>query len=796
VASENPVCAGKKVDFTATPANGGTNPFYQWKRNNINVGTNSPNYSDSTLSTNDIISCVMTSDYECSSGNPATSNLITMTVNPLLPVSVTIEALKNPVCSNTNISLTATQFNGGNSPTYQWKFNGMNVGSNSPTLITTVASWGYRNPITCIMTSDANCATQNPDTSNAINLSVAFPSQATQFGYICEGQSFLWRGTEYSTAGVYDVHFTSLQGCDSIRSLNLTVWPIYAFNESHEICSGEAYTWHGVDYTTSGMKQADYHTSKGCDSTYTLNLIVNPVYAFNESHEICSGETYTWHGVDYTTSGLKQADYHTSKGCDSTYTLDLIVNPVYAINESHEICSGETYTWHGVDYTTAGIKNADYHTVKSCDSTYTLDLIVNPVYAFNESHEICSGETYTWHGVDYTTAGIKNADYHTVKGCDSTYTLYLSVDPSYSFSESQTTCNGQPYNWRGLNYMFPGTYHANFVTAHGCDSIYTLNLSVDPVYAFTENHEICSGQSYLWQGTNYSLQGNYNAYYSTVKGCDSIYTLYLFVNPVYTFNESHEICSGETYTWHGVDYTSPGMKQADYHTVKGCDSTYVLDLIVNPVYAFNESHEICSGETYTWQGVDYTISGIKHADYHTAKGCDSTYTLDLIVNPLPEVSFTGLSSIYCIDNSPVSLTGNPLGGIFTGDGITGNIFDPNTAGAGDHDISYSFTDGNGCETTALITVTVDLCTGVADVNENSGIRVVPNPTDGKFRVLLPNNENCTLLVYDAIGKIIYSLKSNSEKDINIDLGNTANGVYLLKVESGNSIKTARIIIVR
>jgi hypothetical protein len=398
--------------------------------------------------------------------------------------------------------------------------------------------------------------------------------------------------------------------------------------------------------------------------------------------------------------------------------------------------------------------------------------------------------------VDYTTAGIKNADYHTVKGCDSTYTLYLSVDPSYSFSESQTTCNGQPYNWRGLNYMFPGTYHANFVTAHGCDSIYTLNLSVDPVYAFTENHEICSGQSYLWQGTNYSLQGNYNAYYSTVKGCDSIYTLYLFVNPVYTFNESHEICSGETYTWHGVDYTSPGMKQADYHTVKGCDSTYVLDLIVNPVYAFNESHEICSGETYTWQGVDYTISGIKHADYHTAKGCDSTYTLDLIVNPLPEVSFTGLSSIYCIDNSPVSLTGNPLGGIFTGDGITGNIFDPNTAGAGDHDISYSFTDGNGCETTALITVTVDLCTGVADVNENSGIRVVPNPTDGKFRVLLPNNENCTLLVYDAIGKIIYSLKSNSEKDINIDLGNTANGVYLLKVESGNSIKTARIIIVR
>ncbi|HLP13711.1 MAG TPA: M43 family zinc metalloprotease [Flavobacteriales bacterium] len=81
VASSNPITSGTSVTFTATPVNGGT-PSYQWKLNGSNVGTSSSTYVNSTLVNGDQISCVMTSTASCASPTTATSNTVTMTVNP------------------------------------------------------------------------------------------------------------------------------------------------------------------------------------------------------------------------------------------------------------------------------------------------------------------------------------------------------------------------------------------------------------------------------------------------------------------------------------------------------------------------------------------------------------------------------------------------------------------------------------------------------------------------------------------------------------------------------------------
>jgi hypothetical protein len=79
VASSNPVPPSTFVSFTATPVNGGTLPSYQWKVNGINVGSGSSSYFY-TPNNNDHVSCVLTSNTLCPSGNPATSNVITMAV--------------------------------------------------------------------------------------------------------------------------------------------------------------------------------------------------------------------------------------------------------------------------------------------------------------------------------------------------------------------------------------------------------------------------------------------------------------------------------------------------------------------------------------------------------------------------------------------------------------------------------------------------------------------------------------------------------------------------------------------
>jgi len=79
-ASANPSPPGNYVTFTAIPVNGGSSPSYQWKKNDLAVGTGLPAYSDNTLAYNDRISCILTSNYLCPAGNPATSNTITMII--------------------------------------------------------------------------------------------------------------------------------------------------------------------------------------------------------------------------------------------------------------------------------------------------------------------------------------------------------------------------------------------------------------------------------------------------------------------------------------------------------------------------------------------------------------------------------------------------------------------------------------------------------------------------------------------------------------------------------------------
>src|SRR5450759_1630114 len=83
------ICAGTSVTFTATPTNGGV-PTYQWKSGGADiVGATNSTYTSAALVNTEAITVAMTSTLACASGSPATSNTVTMVVNPVLPASVT-----------------------------------------------------------------------------------------------------------------------------------------------------------------------------------------------------------------------------------------------------------------------------------------------------------------------------------------------------------------------------------------------------------------------------------------------------------------------------------------------------------------------------------------------------------------------------------------------------------------------------------------------------------------------------------------------------------------------------------
>jgi len=166
--SANNICAGTSVTFTATPTNGGATPSYQWKVNGTVVGANSSSYSYVPVN-NDAVTCTLTSNLSCISGNPAASSAVTMTVNPAVAASVSISASANNVIAGTSVTFTAVPVNGGTTPSYQWKVNGVSNGTNSNTYSYIPAN---NDAVTCTLTSNATCATGSPAASNTVIMTV------------------------------------------------------------------------------------------------------------------------------------------------------------------------------------------------------------------------------------------------------------------------------------------------------------------------------------------------------------------------------------------------------------------------------------------------------------------------------------------------------------------------------------------------------------------------------------------------------------------------------------------------
>jgi len=164
----NPPCNGQPITFTASPVNGGSNPNYQWKVNGNTVGTNSPTYTSNTLISGQVVSCIMTSGLANADPATVTSNSITIS-EPFTPIaSITLRTASNPSCAGQSLTFTATLVNGGSSPIYQWKVNGNNAGTNSPTFTTNSLTNGQ--VVTCVITSTLYCVVQA--TSNPITITV------------------------------------------------------------------------------------------------------------------------------------------------------------------------------------------------------------------------------------------------------------------------------------------------------------------------------------------------------------------------------------------------------------------------------------------------------------------------------------------------------------------------------------------------------------------------------------------------------------------------------------------------
>ncbi|WP_297085586.1 HYR domain-containing protein [uncultured Draconibacterium sp.] len=214
--SSDDLCEGELLQIQATVTNPGPNPTYQWQISSDN--TNWTNLSDSeankqTYSTSSLTPAlyyyrvIITSDANCANPTTATSASAAITVNPILVPAVTITADNTSICPGETVKFDVdTETHPGTNPSYQWKVNGINVGSDLPTYSSASLSDG--DTVTVEMTSNARCASPATVQSSRIDIEVrpgtpAIPGAISGTAAVCPATTETYTIASVTNATTY-----------------------------------------------------------------------------------------------------------------------------------------------------------------------------------------------------------------------------------------------------------------------------------------------------------------------------------------------------------------------------------------------------------------------------------------------------------------------------------------------------------------------------------------------------------------------------------------------------------------
>ncbi|TVR39281.1 MAG: T9SS C-terminal target domain-containing protein [Cryomorphaceae bacterium] len=165
----------------------------------------------------------------------------------------------------------------------------------------------------------------------------------------------------------------------------------------------------------------------------------------------------------------------------------------------------------------------------------------------------------------------------------------------------------------------------------------------------------------------------------------------------------------------------------------------------------------------------------------------STASIQIVEShPLPTVTFELDSSIICNNFGDFPLTGGlPEGGTYSGPGVSDNVFSPAEAGAGIHLITYSYTDENECSQTAEQEITVEVCTDVRTLN-NETVLIYPNPFRQSLVLEFEENRARVIEFHNAIGQIVHTLQDNGVR-ITVDANHLAPGIYFIRISGDEKV---------
>ena len=410
-ASGNNVCAGTLITYTAAPTNGGITPAYQWKVNGAAAGTNNPVFIYAPVN-GDLVSCILTSSELCTSNNPAASNTITMVVNPILPVSVSITTPTTTICAGTQVTFLATAQHGGTSPSFQWKVNGTNAGANNQSYSFIPLNGDV---VSCVLTSNAVCPIGNPATSNSLTMTVntnlpVSISISTPTNPFCQGNPVTFTATP-GNGGTLPAYQWKVNGVNAgTGTSTYTYNPVNGDQVSCVLTSNLGCTQNNP--ASSGNIIMSSLTAPSVSFTLCFDSITTVgASPFILKGGIPLGGTYSGPGVDPLTGvftpsstgvGTKTITYSYTNvsSCSALMTKNIIVQaaPVFNCGSNlTDIRDNKVYPTVRIGAQCWMQKNLDYGTSIQGNTGQT-DNCINEKYCYGDNPANCNlyGGLYQW----------------------------------------------------------------------------------------------------------------------------------------------------------------------------------------------------------------------------------------------------------------------------------------------------------------------------------------------------------------------------------------------------------------
>ena len=379
---------------------------------------------------------------------------------------------------------------------------------------------------------------------------------------------------------------------------------------------------------------SSYNWAPGAIPTVIAGFYTDIGTTTDEPRTLTQPGTYTAY-VDYF-----WPDNLILSGCGDIITLTLLPTPDSSLTNSLDtvLCAGQSLLYGGTVFSEAGSYNFTVDG-EGCPVDYSLQIAYTDGPAVASDTTICAGESVSFGDTVYAATGSYSYTATAAQGCDTTYTLNLTVSPPDLIVVDTTICGSNSFELAGNVFTATGSYTFSNPALGTCGTTYQLDLTLlDGPDSVSLDTTVCEGEVITFFGTNYSQFGTYNITIDQM-GCPTDYQLTITERAPVQVELDTTLCAGETLLYAGVPFTSAGVYNVNRTIGLGCDSIFTIYLSYRPANLTVLDTAILEGETLSVADTILATPGTYLFTGTAANGCDSTLRVVLDV---------------------ISSTGNPL----------------------------------------------------------------------------------------------------------------------------------------